>query len=99
MAAAEPVLHTGTGKGTDKLWWCDLTHDILFFSVPNMSTLRDRQAHAIKAMLSFSTSSVGEAHAETAEWKVLVYDKQGQDTLAPGEDTAVFTFYQLFPVY
>lgn len=46
------------------------------------STLREKQTVALRRMLNFNTPSSKASSAEP-QWKVLVYDKYGQDIISP----------------
>jgi len=50
-----------------------------------MASLRDRQVEALKAMLALDSNGPGSSKNNNVEpsWKVLVYDKTGQDILGP----------------
>ena len=48
-----------------------------------MASLRDRQVAAIRTMLGASPEVGGADVAGPPEWKVLVYDRAGQDIIAP----------------
>jgi len=48
-----------------------------------MGSLRDRQVEAIKAMLTLDSNGNSKNNNVEPSWKVLVYDKTGQDILGP----------------